>query len=84
MAPTRKVSERQMELLVEFMEANKDLALGRCSRGALASQAAQKLWEELALTLNSLPEGTTKTADLWRRVSNHLFTFPLKYEPLHH
>lgn len=80
---TRKVSGRQMELLVEFAEANKDLALGRCLRGPLARQATRKVWEELAVTLNSVPEGTWKSADQWRRVSNLTFIILYNYITLH-
>lgn len=69
MPASRKVSGRQMEILLEFAELNKDIALGRCARGPLASQTNQRAWQELALKLNSVPEGTTKTAELWRRVS---------------
>ncbi|XP_037962930.1 uncharacterized protein LOC119690864 isoform X2 [Plutella xylostella] len=67
MAPTRKVSDRQMEILLEFVEKNKELAVGRYPPGPLGIQAARRLWDSAALQLNSIGSGVTKTGQKWRR-----------------
>ncbi|KAJ8728697.1 hypothetical protein PYW07_006393 [Mythimna separata] len=67
MPARRRVSLRQMELLVEFAESNPDVALGRFSGGPQAVRVTRDVWNTLAVQLNSVAEGTTKTPDQWRR-----------------
>ncbi|XP_045764084.1 uncharacterized protein LOC123866496 [Maniola jurtina] len=67
MPPTRKVSARQCELLVKFAETHRDIAMGRCPGGSLASQAARQAWQSIAPQLNAVEEGVHKTAAQWRR-----------------
>ncbi|CAG4990014.1 unnamed protein product [Colias eurytheme] len=69
MPARRKLSPRQVEILVEFAESHREIALGRFSGGPLANQATRKAWEEVAVKLNSVAEGSTKTPDQWRRVN---------------
>jgi hypothetical protein len=76
MPATRKVSTRQMEILIAFAEENMDLmdlmtnmALGRLSRGPQAHQATSRAWNAVANKLNAVADGVTKNADQWRRVS---------------
>lgn len=71
-APIRKMSARQLELLVEFAEQNRDIVCNKCRSGPLAHQQALKAWEFLARSLNACGEGFTKTADQWRKVSTYL------------
>ncbi|KAL0860005.1 hypothetical protein ABMA27_010320 [Loxostege sticticalis] len=67
MPVSRRVSERQLELLLTFAEASKDIALGRCTRGPQVSQITQRAWETVANKLNSVTDGVSKTAEQWRR-----------------
>ncbi|CAG4958825.1 unnamed protein product [Colias eurytheme] len=69
MPARRKLSPRQVEILVEFAEFHREIALGRFSGGSLANQATRKAWEEVAVKLNSVAEGSTKTPDQWRRLT---------------
>jgi hypothetical protein len=69
MPATRKVSTRQMEILIAFAEENMDIALGRLSRGPQAHQATSRAWNAVANKLNAVADGVTKNADQWRRVS---------------
>ncbi|CAH0720891.1 unnamed protein product, partial [Brenthis ino] len=63
----RKISPRQMDILLEFAESNSDIALGRLTGGPLAHQATRQAWVSVANKLNAIAEGSTKTADQWRR-----------------
>lgn len=78
MPASRRVSQRQLEVLLDFAEANKDIALGRCTRGPQASQTTQRAWETIANKLNSVANGVTKTPEQWRRVS---FVLESSYDP---
>lgn len=73
MPARRKVSPRQMILLLEFAESNRDVALGRFPGGPLASQATRQAWESIAVQLNAVAEGSTKTPEQWRRVSSQSY-----------
>lgn len=81
MPAKRRVSLRQMELLVEFAESNPDIALGRFPGGPQAVRVTRAAWDSIAVNLNSVAEGSTKTPDQWRRVSSH-FIYPLKIHDL--
>lgn len=56
---------RQLEVMLEFMEANRDLALGRV-RSKEARAVAQRLWRECAESLN--PLGPARTGKEWTKV----------------
>ncbi|CAG9135098.1 unnamed protein product [Plutella xylostella] len=51
MAPLRKVSDRQMDILLEFVERHKELAVGRYPPGPLGIQSARWLWDSAALQI---------------------------------
>ncbi|CAH0731399.1 unnamed protein product, partial [Brenthis ino] len=67
MPARRKISPRQMDILLEFAESNRDIALGRLTGGPLAHQATRQAWVSVANKLNAVAEGSTKTADQWCR-----------------
>ncbi|XP_045450230.1 uncharacterized protein LOC123658989 [Melitaea cinxia] len=67
MPARRKISPRQMDILLEFAESNRDIALGRLTGGPLAHQATRQAWVSVAKKLNAIAEGFTKTPDQWRR-----------------
>lgn len=70
MAPIRQVCHRQLEIIIEFAEANKRIVLGNLGKGPLGQQEANKAWEELARRLNSIGGGIIKTPANWKRVSS--------------
>lgn len=61
----RCTTVRQMELMVQFLEQHRDLALGRV-RSKEARQVAARLWNECATNLNV--EGPARTGKEWSKV----------------
>lgn len=65
------VTPKQMEILVSFMEENKDFGRGNVfGKGPLAKQmmaAKWAMWSKLATRLNSVA-GANKSARKWREV----------------
>ncbi|CAH2101566.1 unnamed protein product [Euphydryas editha] len=61
----------QIEALIEFLESQPDLALGRCSRTLEGRSLAKRLWVECAQILNSVSDDCpNKTPDEWRSFYN--------------
>ncbi|CAK1597618.1 unnamed protein product [Parnassius mnemosyne] len=66
MDPRVRASGQQFSTLLEFMESHGDLSNPRCGpQGRLKSE---RLWCELAVTLNSIGGGVNKSADKWKKV----------------
>ncbi|GBP41979.1 hypothetical protein EVAR_33783_1 [Eumeta japonica] len=63
-----RVTTEQLERLIDFLENNEDLALGHCHTKK-GRQRNKKLWDEVALSLNSLGNGAIKDGALWSKVS---------------
>ncbi|CAH2243293.1 jg17396 [Pararge aegeria aegeria] len=64
------VSPEQMEILVSFMEENKDFGRGHVfGKGPLAKQMMAAKWAKLATRLNSVT-GANKSARKWREYWN--------------
>ncbi|XP_045774969.1 uncharacterized protein LOC123873915 [Maniola jurtina] len=64
------VSPKQMEILVSFMEENKDFGRGHVfSKGPLAKQIIAAKWAKLTARLNSVT-GANKSARKWREYWN--------------
>lgn len=61
----RQTTVRQLELLVEYMNNHRDLALGRV-RSKEARAVADRMWKECALILNS--EGPARNGKEWAKV----------------
>ncbi|GBP09560.1 hypothetical protein EVAR_76563_1 [Eumeta japonica] len=66
-----RVSPSQMEILVDFLEANVDIAKGY-TRSAQARQVSYRKWEEIAGILNSQGDGAVKNGKLWAKIRNIL------------
>ncbi|XP_046401380.1 zinc finger protein 205-like isoform X2 [Ischnura elegans] len=66
-----KVNKEQKEMLLEFIEANKDLAKGKFSTPQGAKDAV-RLWEEAAVKLNAC--GVRKSWKEWRKCWHDLKT----------
>ncbi|XP_059044801.1 uncharacterized protein LOC131840644 isoform X2 [Achroia grisella] len=67
MPPNRQISGRQYELLVQFAETHRGVAMGNLGKGFLGQQEANKAWEGLAVKLNSIGGGVMKTPEKWKR-----------------
>ncbi|XP_023946419.2 uncharacterized protein LOC112051838 isoform X2 [Bicyclus anynana] len=67
MAPCRAASEKQLELLLEFIEKHKNVFLNNLGGGPLARQTSIQKWEEISRKLNSVGSGCNKTAIEWKR-----------------
>ena len=64
MAPPRKILKRQLEILVDFLEENKDI-----SRGTPLGQSSAKVkWTALAKKLNAVEDGACKSPEGWKKV----------------
>ncbi|XP_047027646.1 uncharacterized protein LOC124635739 isoform X1 [Helicoverpa zea] len=63
----RKVSLRQMELLLEFAHSHRDIALGRFPPGPQGVRDTREAWRSISVALNCVGSGATKTPDQWRR-----------------
>nr|XP_021188239.2 uncharacterized protein LOC110374711 isoform X2 [Helicoverpa armigera]XP_021188247.2 uncharacterized protein LOC110374711 isoform X2 [Helicoverpa armigera]XP_049694980.1 uncharacterized protein LOC110374711 isoform X2 [Helicoverpa armigera]XP_049694981.1 uncharacterized protein LOC110374711 isoform X2 [Helicoverpa armigera] len=67
MAPRRKVTLRQMELLLEFVHSHRDIALGRPPPGPRGVRETREAWRSISASLNCILGGARKTSDQWRR-----------------
>ncbi|XP_047987787.1 uncharacterized protein LOC125227498 [Leguminivora glycinivorella] len=73
MAPPRRISREQLEVMIDFLEQNKGMCMGAPSNGTMASaatsahNAVRQTWHELGKLLNAVPGGALKTADGWKK-----------------
>lgn len=64
------VSVNQLSALMDFLESNRELALGYCNRSKEGRSQARRLWEQCSTVLNSVSATCVqKTPDQWRLVS---------------
>ncbi|CAF4884085.1 unnamed protein product [Pieris macdunnoughi] len=64
-----RVSYRQLEYLWEFLDKNRDVATGY-NKTSHARHVSRKLWEEVALRLNSNKDGAVKNWKSWNKYWN--------------
>lgn len=62
-----RVSVLQLEKLLDFLESHEDLALGHC-RSKEGRQMNKRLWDEIAISLNSIGDGAIKDGAGWSKV----------------
>lgn len=71
MPRSRKVNEKQMEILVDFAKTHQRFTMGHFGGSvqgfSYGQKEARKAWESVAVRLNAF--GIKKTPDQWRRVS---------------
>ncbi|CAK1550117.1 unnamed protein product [Leptosia nina] len=67
MAPPRKITREQLEILLDFMESNKDLISRPTKFSPHSSRISHQKWSAIAKKLNSVKSGTIKSAEKWRR-----------------
>lgn len=68
MAPQRKVTKEQLDILVKFLELNKDLLDKSKPHTPANTKVVQEKWLELSKKLNGLNGGAVRKRDQWRRV----------------
>lgn len=72
MPAPRQISDRQIQLLLQYMEDNRALAVGQLNNsGPMAKHQNLVIWNKLAVTLNSVGAGVTRSGAKWRDVSSN-------------
>ncbi|CAK1579549.1 unnamed protein product [Parnassius mnemosyne] len=59
-----RVTYSQLEILWEFLNSNRDVAVG-FNKSAQARETSRRMWEEVAQTLNSFGDGAIKDGKGW-------------------
>ncbi|XP_072936967.1 uncharacterized protein [Epargyreus clarus] len=67
MAPPRRILRQQLEILMDFLEENKDMSKGLPPGAPVTHQATRQKWATLAKQLNTIPDGAVKTSDGWKK-----------------
>ncbi|CAH2067182.1 unnamed protein product, partial [Iphiclides podalirius] len=67
MAPPRRILRQQLEILMDFLEANKDMSKGLPPGTPVSHQATRQKWAHLAKKLNAVQAGALKTPDGWKK-----------------
>ncbi|KFM67842.1 hypothetical protein X975_00642, partial [Stegodyphus mimosarum] len=68
-----RITSRQLETLVTFMEKHPEFSSGKLTP-EMNKSTRKEMWEQLALQLNYDGWGPIKTADQWRKVCMTLLT----------
>lgn len=69
MAPPRQVLRQQLEILIDFVEENKELLKGATAGSTITQQYVRQKWAGIAKRLNAVESGALKTPQRWRKVS---------------
>ncbi|CAG9784239.1 unnamed protein product [Diatraea saccharalis] len=67
MAPPRRILRQQLEILMDFLEENKDMSKGLPPGTPVSHQATRQKWAVLAKQLNAVQSGALKTPDGWKK-----------------
>ncbi|CAG9566671.1 unnamed protein product [Danaus chrysippus] len=67
MAPPRKIVRRQLEIMIDFLEENKEMSKGIPPSSPISHQTIKENWIKLAKTLNSIEGGAKKAPDGWKK-----------------
>lgn len=70
MAPPRRILRQQLEILMDFLEENRDMSKGLLPGTPVSHQKTRQKWAVLAKQLNSVQSGALKTPDGWKKVPN--------------
>lgn len=68
MAPPRRILRQQLEILMDFLEENKDMSKGLLPGTPVTHQKTKQKWSVLAKQLNAVETGALKTPDGWKKV----------------
>ncbi|XP_059046208.1 uncharacterized protein LOC131841863 [Achroia grisella] len=67
MAPPRRIVRQQLEILMDFLEDNKDMSKGLPPGTPVCHQATRQKWAALAKQLNAVQSGALKTPEGWKK-----------------
>ncbi|XP_059059497.1 uncharacterized protein LOC131852785 [Achroia grisella] len=67
MPPTRQVSDRQLELMVDFVDANRKIILATNGKSPYGQRVSFEAWDIISKTLNDVDGGLSKTPEKWKR-----------------
>lgn len=70
-ARSKKTTQRQFEIMVQFITNNRQMEARKFSP-SFTPQDKEELWNELTELLNADGYGPIKKADKWRKVSGFL------------
>lgn len=76
MAPPRRILRQQLEILMDFLEENKEMSKGLPSGTTISQQAIRQKWIAVAKRLNAVESGALKTPEGWKMVIYQI-TLPL-------
>lgn len=69
MAPPRRILRQQLEILMDFLEENKEMSKGLPSGTPVSQQITRQKWAAVAKKLNAVNSGALKTPEGWKKVS---------------
>ncbi|CAG4944069.1 unnamed protein product [Colias eurytheme] len=67
MAPPRRIVREQLEILIDFLESNRDMSKGLLPSAPMSHQAMRHKWAVLAKKLNAVESGALKAPDGWKK-----------------
>ncbi|XP_075991636.1 uncharacterized protein LOC142986944 [Anticarsia gemmatalis] len=67
MAPPRRILRQQLEILMDFLEENRDMSKGLLPGTPVSHQRTRQKWASLAKQLNAVQSGALKTPDGWKK-----------------
>ncbi|KAJ8729261.1 hypothetical protein PYW08_000842 [Mythimna loreyi] len=67
MAPPRRIVRQQLEILMDFLEENKNMSKGLLPGAPVSHQKTRYKWAVLAKQLNAVESGALKTPDGWKK-----------------
>ncbi|KAJ8726524.1 hypothetical protein PYW07_001222 [Mythimna separata] len=67
MAPPRRIVREQLEILMDFLEENKNMSKGLLPGAPVSHQKTRYKWAVLAKQLNAVESGALKTPDGWKK-----------------
>lgn len=68
MAPPRRILREQLEILIDYLEGNKDMSKGLLPGSTVSHQKTQQKWTVLTKKLNAVQSGALKTPKGWKKV----------------
>lgn len=69
MAPPRRILKQQLEILMNFLEENKEMSKGLIPGTPVSHQETRRKWASLSKRLNAVQGGALKTPDGWKKVN---------------
>ncbi|XP_063839201.1 uncharacterized protein LOC135088255 [Ostrinia nubilalis] len=67
MAPPRRISRKQLEILIDHLEVNTDMCHGLPAGAPSLHSTSKQKWAALGKQLNAVPDGSLKTPESWKK-----------------